>query len=270
MIERYNQVFYENFHNKTPTYQKTPPPAVIYEFNCIALNLLKNTTNCKLIDIGCGDGTILKLIIDQFPSLECIGVDISKNAVYKAKDINPDLDFIIADVTHLPFKYEIFEYVVSNNNIEHIPDDEAAFCEMARITKFTGMIYLGTPNANYLPIFKNYRNKIDKIAGHLRAYSKIEAENKLQEVGFKLKKVEYHYHILYIYCYRYLLYLMNCIFKVYCNIINFKGSVYDCGDYPHKFMQIILTSVLKIEKCITRKRCTSHYDFFIVATKILK
>ena len=51
---------------------------------------LKNTDNC-ILDIGCGTGHHVNLLIENFPKTEIMGIDISPDMIAKAKDNYPHL-----------------------------------------------------------------------------------------------------------------------------------------------------------------------------------
>lgn len=84
--------------------------------------------NTSFVDIGCGDGFILKQLKYLFPE-----------AVVKGTEINPtwiESDSVVyGDVTKLPFADGEFEVVFSVDVLEHIPDIRKALSELFRVAK---------------------------------------------------------------------------------------------------------------------------------------
>jgi SAM-dependent methyltransferase len=79
-----------------------------------------------------------------------------------------DVDLPKEDVQNLTISDEHYDLVLSNHVIEHVPDDEKALAEMARITKKGGKVIITVPG-NYKRsktlYFKNLENN-----GHYRDY----------------------------------------------------------------------------------------------------
>ncbi len=67
--------------------------------------------NSQILEIGCGLGFVTKLLSLKYPYTNCYGLDISKTAIYKAKKLFPNLNFIVDDISSETFnvkkKYDI-------------------------------------------------------------------------------------------------------------------------------------------------------------------
>jgi len=89
-----------------------------------------------IIELGCGVGLILREIYTYFNENNYgVGMDISRRAIVKAKDLNPTLNFIIADATKVPFKDLSFDLCLLVDIIEHIPDPQEILEEATRISR---------------------------------------------------------------------------------------------------------------------------------------
>lgn len=75
--------------------------------------------NEKLLDLGCGNGRLYKML--KKLSIDYIGIDISEELIKKAKENNPEVNFIVGSALDLPFKNEIFDKVISIAVLHHIP-----------------------------------------------------------------------------------------------------------------------------------------------------
>jgi ubiquinone/menaquinone biosynthesis C-methylase UbiE len=86
----------------------------------------------KVLDAGCGDGTISSLV--AVPELVC--VDQSPAAVEAAR--SRGLDARVADVQELPFGEGEFDLVMCNHVLYHVPDRDRAIAELARVLRAGG------------------------------------------------------------------------------------------------------------------------------------
>lgn len=121
-----------------------------YEF---ALPFIKNK---KVLDIACGVGYGSKMLADNGAKM-VVGVDISHQAIGYAKNRYPhkNVNFVKADVSHIPFKNNLFDVVVSFETIEHLKSAEEFVKEISRVLKKRGLLILSSPNGLYKHVFEN-------------------------------------------------------------------------------------------------------------------
>jgi SAM-dependent methyltransferase len=74
------------------------------------------------LELGCGAG----MPMTRRLSLHCrvIGLDISKEQLALAVRNVPEADFVLADMTRLPFPEAMFDAVIAFYSITHVPRDE--------------------------------------------------------------------------------------------------------------------------------------------------
>ena len=92
-----------------------------------------------VLDAGCGVGRHTYWTA-KFGASEVIGIDFSDavDASYEnTKDI-PNIHIIQADIYHLPFKKEIFDYAFSIGVLHHLPDPEKGFSSIVPFIKKGG------------------------------------------------------------------------------------------------------------------------------------
>ncbi|MBE0557039.1 MAG: class I SAM-dependent methyltransferase [Proteobacteria bacterium] len=85
--------------------------------------------------------------------------------------------FVVADVTHLPFKTAAFTRVVCSEVMEHLPEDRPAFREMAAVLREGGSLILTFPHRH------DYFACDDRFVNHYRRYELCEMEERLREAG---------------------------------------------------------------------------------------
>jgi len=101
----------------------------------------------SVLDLGCGDGFFLKSLGPQFNRLK--GLDISEEAVKKARD--KDIDAEVFDFANdpLPCENSSFDTVVMLDILEHLYSPQNLLKEAKRVAKKS--IIIGVPNFNSLP-----------------------------------------------------------------------------------------------------------------------
>jgi len=82
--------------------------------------------NIRIIDLGCGTGTVAKRLGDKFPNAKIVCLDIASKMIeiakYKLGD-RKNTEFIVGDFSMIDFK-EPFDVVVSSLALHHIQTDE--------------------------------------------------------------------------------------------------------------------------------------------------
>lgn len=80
----------------------------------------------RIIDLGCGTGTIAKRLSEKFPNAKIVCLDIASNMIDIAKHKLSDhknSEFIVGDFSKIDFE-EQFDIVVSSLALHHIESDE--------------------------------------------------------------------------------------------------------------------------------------------------
>jgi 2-polyprenyl-3-methyl-5-hydroxy-6-metoxy-1,4-benzoquinol methylase len=114
------------------------------------IHLLKlaanDTSNPKILDVGCGEGHITAEIYRNFPGAEISGLDYSMSAISYAADSFPGIDFILANAYIPPYSENYFDVLVCNNLWEHVPDPLRLLKAIRKIIKPGGYIIISTPS----------------------------------------------------------------------------------------------------------------------------
>ena len=169
----------------------------------VALHMIKSERerigkSLKVLDVGCGDGTYSKTILDM--GNEVYGIDIRPERVRSAKQ--KGIKAKVADLTKsLPFRDEFFDLVHAAEILEHIYDTEFFLHEVKRVLKKNGVLVVTVPNIACLP------NRIRVILGlypkyiaparrhwgvgeHIRAFTKGMLTELLERNGFEVDRLK--------------------------------------------------------------------------------
>ena len=96
-----------------------------------------------ILDLGCGNGRLSKLIIKK--GCQYIGIDNSKGQIKEAQKQFPDQKFILGDLTKIPLEDESIDQIWCIAAFHHLPDKPSrtkALQEMKRVLKKDGLIVM--------------------------------------------------------------------------------------------------------------------------------
>ena len=145
----------------------------------------------RLLDIGCGTGSLLQAISQKHPSVNLIGLDISREMLKVA--CNKQIyrcNLISGQSQFLPFHSHSFDVVVSCNAFHYWRNPEACLREIARVLKPQGRIVITDWCDDYIAckicdLFLRMFNR-----AHFKTYRKDACERLLRDTGYGNVRVE--------------------------------------------------------------------------------
>ncbi len=111
--------------------------------NSAAYLLPRLAPDARVLDVGCGPGTITNGLADRVPQGRVTGVDAAPGIVEQARAAagqRANLDFAVADVYSLDYPDDSFDVVHAHQVLQHLGDPVAALREMARVTRPGGLV----------------------------------------------------------------------------------------------------------------------------------
>src|SRR5712692_3182226 len=98
----------------------------------------------RILDVGCGDGSLTALFAQN--SEELAGIEVSMEACRIARSRGVGVTRADVENYAFPFQPESFDVVVAGEVIEHLTDPDEFLQEIARVLKPHGYLRLTTPN----------------------------------------------------------------------------------------------------------------------------
>jgi SAM-dependent methyltransferase len=139
-----------------------------------------------ILDDGCGLGTYLEALGPYSQNRFGLEVEFDRAAISRSRS-----EGVIQGLSEqLPFAEATFDFVLSNEVIEHVSDDSITVAEMIRVTRPGGRILIFCPNRWYpveqhgiywrgkyhfgnIPLVNYLPNGLrNRLAPHVRTYSK--------------------------------------------------------------------------------------------------
>ncbi|MBU1172426.1 MAG: class I SAM-dependent methyltransferase [Proteobacteria bacterium] len=156
-------------------------------------NLFK--TKAKILEVGCGDGSLLLDLKHRYPGLDLTGMDFSVSQDTDRLFHEAGIKLIRGRVEDTALEPESYDLIIMNQVIEHVPDPPSVLASLAKSLKPGGRISIETPNR----VGYDRRFFKDSFWGgyyfprHLHLFDKTGLTALLEKNGFV---VEYHAYLL--------------------------------------------------------------------------
>ena len=129
--------------------------------------------DAKVLDVGCGPGTITTDLADRVPQGHVTGIDAAQEVIEQARELAGDranVDFATGDVYALDYPDGAFDVVHAHQILQHLGDPVRALREMRRVTKPGGLVAVreadfgGMTWYPELPILDEWRPLYKRVA----------------------------------------------------------------------------------------------------------
>ncbi|MEQ8842132.1 MAG: methyltransferase domain-containing protein [Acidimicrobiales bacterium] len=94
----------------------------------------------RILDVGCGPGSLTADIAANAPGCEMHGIDASAEVIAKAAADHPGISFATGDIYAIDAPDDHFDIVHAHQVLQHLDDPVAALREMRRVTKPGGVV----------------------------------------------------------------------------------------------------------------------------------
>jgi SAM-dependent methyltransferase len=129
--------------------------------------------DAKILDVGCGPGTITTDLGDRVPQGHVTGIDAAQEIIEQARELAGDggcVDFATGDVYALDYPDGAFDVVHAHQVLQHLGDPVRALREMRRVTRPGGLVAVrdadfgGMTWYPELPILDEWRPLYKRVA----------------------------------------------------------------------------------------------------------
>lgn len=156
---------------------------------------LKNYPFQELLDVGCGTGPMIELLLRELPDKKYTGVDLTPRMIEVAQEKKlANTKFVVGDSENLPFAEDSFDVVVCTNSFHHYPHPQAFFNGVARVLRAGGRLVLRdyTSNGFMIWLMNHFEMPLAHLAGHgdVKIYSCKEIREMCGKAGLKVLKLE--------------------------------------------------------------------------------
>jgi SAM-dependent methyltransferase len=115
-------------------------------------------TGGLILDAGCGPNPAVAIALARDPSRSIVALDLGWGMVRTAKSVAEGAELgllaVAGDVERLPFRSGVFDGLVCDDTIEHLPNDGAGVGELARVLRPGGRALLATPNCHSAAVLR--------------------------------------------------------------------------------------------------------------------
>lgn len=151
----------------------------------------------RILDVGCGEGGLGKLLIDS-GRWELSAIELNAEAAKKAEPYYNKV--IVGDVQSIIFPYpkNYFDCIVCGDVLEHLYDPWITLEKLTDYLEVNGDIIISLPNIRHYKVLKKlviggrWEYKASGILdrSHIRFFTLIEMEIMLQNAGLRVKYMQ--------------------------------------------------------------------------------
>jgi SAM-dependent methyltransferase len=174
----------------------------------------------RVLDVGCGGGSVAKAVKRERPDLEVLGCDISESALRNAGASPDGVDFRMATAERLPFEDGTFDFVWIFDVLEHVEDPEPVLREVARVLKTGAGFHIVLPlEGQAWTIYRlvgcgtRWTAKV-RQCGHIQIFSADGFRSLAAACGLPVLRTRWSYH-----------FLLQALDLVYFSWLDWRGPV---------------------------------------------
>jgi 2-polyprenyl-3-methyl-5-hydroxy-6-metoxy-1,4-benzoquinol methylase len=141
----------------------------------------------RLLDVGCGQGELLRDLTLRMPAAVITGSDLSERSLADSRRRNPTFELFEMDIAEAqlparhPARLHSFDLVTCCEVLEHIPDDQTAARNLASLLTPGGTLIATVPGGKM--------SRFDHAIGHQRHYRPEHLESLLTNAGLHVERV---------------------------------------------------------------------------------
>lgn len=105
-------------------------------------------SSIRILDIGCGGGSLIRHFINKNHKYKLFGLDHSEEMVLLSKNVNKEpvkkgqVSFVCGSATKLPYENETMDIITANETVQFWSNISDSFSEVYRVLKKDGCFYI--------------------------------------------------------------------------------------------------------------------------------
>jgi demethylmenaquinone methyltransferase/2-methoxy-6-polyprenyl-1,4-benzoquinol methylase len=147
------------FDEVAPTYDKTNDLLSFGQsrlWRGIVAKAVDPRSGQSILDMAAGTGS--STVAFARPGVRLVAGDFSEGMLAEGRKRHPEIEFVFADATKLPFKAKEFDATTISFGLRNVVDVEAALSEMFRVTKPGGRIVICEFSKVNSPLLRPFYN----------------------------------------------------------------------------------------------------------------
>jgi len=137
---------------------------LVNRFNQKIRNIILGLEFSNIVDIGCGEGVVLRMLEKEVYNRNCIGIDIDSNNIKLSKKNVPFCKFKVGNIYNLPFNKNSFEVVMCLEVLEHLYKPEEALSALYELS--SKYVIISVPREPIWRVLNMLRGKYWKDLGN--------------------------------------------------------------------------------------------------------
>ncbi len=147
------------------------------------LRLIQVPAGGHVVDVGSESGYISEFLMKNARRLTCVDIDIRLLKLAESRLGHDQFQYVVGDVSALPFIEAFTDVAVAAEIIEHLPEPRRGIAELLRIIKPGGRLSVSVPNEPLVLFIKRWLRRLglgrflgrlspNLAIGHLHVFTK--------------------------------------------------------------------------------------------------
>ncbi len=138
------------------------------------------------LDVGCGNGWVIRKITAEKRCNLALGIDKSKKMIMQARKMSQSKEekFVHSDIESLRYRGRRFDYIFSMESLYYADSIDVALAKIYKLLKPKGQFFCGT---DFYADNKATAHWADKMKIQMHLYSKKEWREHFKKAGFNVR-----------------------------------------------------------------------------------
>ncbi|HWA71316.1 MAG TPA: class I SAM-dependent methyltransferase [Polyangiaceae bacterium] len=140
----------------------------------------------QVLEVGCGQGALLKKLELELPAAVVHGADVSPRSLEKSRALGARAELFELDLSALDFearhapRFGYFDLVICSEVLEHLADDALALSRIGSLLAPGGHLIVTVPSGQ--------KTRFDVAIGHVRHYTRAGLADLLRHNGYDVER----------------------------------------------------------------------------------